>query len=214
MTRGGSRCFPSTVLFTVCEELQASPLTQPPPRATTPTTANNSDETKRCPSEACSPAELTPRFGSLRDSFQPDLFSDRGAFAMAATQDVGREEAGEKVATASPATSTDPSKPLCLIVLGMAGSGKTTFVQRLTADLYASSSAPFVVNLDPACLEVPFPANVDIRDTINYKEVMKQYGLGPNGAIVTSLNLFATKFDQVRSVASALAACLSLQRTN
>ena len=26
---------------------------------------------------------------------------------------------------------------------------------------------------------------------------MKQYQLGPNGGIVTSLNLFATKFDQV-----------------
>lgn len=26
---------------------------------------------------------------------------------------------------------------------------------------------------------------------------MKQYGLGPNGGIVTSLNLFATRFDQV-----------------
>ena len=44
---------------------------------------------------------------------------------------------------------------------------------------------------------MPYPANIDIRDTVNYKEVMKQYGLGPNGGIVTSLNLFATKFDQV-----------------
>ncbi|MEQ2166748.1 hypothetical protein GOODEAATRI_031407, partial [Goodea atripinnis] len=35
------------------------------------------------------------------------------------------------------------------------------------------------------------------RDTVNYKEVMKQYSLGPNGGIVTSLNLFATRFDQV-----------------
>lgn len=26
---------------------------------------------------------------------------------------------------------------------------------------------------------------------------MKQYGLGPNGGILTSLNLFATRFDQV-----------------
>lgn len=26
---------------------------------------------------------------------------------------------------------------------------------------------------------------------------MKQYGLGPNGGIMTSLNLFASKFDQV-----------------
>lgn len=88
-------------------------------------------------------------------------------------------------------------KPVCLIVLGMAGSGKTTFVQRLTAHLHYKKSPPYVINLDPAVHEVPFPANIDIRDTVNYKEVMKQYGLGPNGGIVTSLNLFATRFDQV-----------------
>lgn len=88
-------------------------------------------------------------------------------------------------------------RPVCLIVLGMAGSGKTTFVQRLTAHLHSQSSPPYVINLDPAVHEVPFPANIDIRDTVNYKEVMKQYGLGPNGGIVTSLNLFATRFDQV-----------------
>lgn len=32
---------------------------------------------------------------------------------------------------------------------------------------------------------------------MNYKEVMKQYRLGPNGGIVTTLNLFSTKFDKV-----------------
>ncbi|XP_066532074.1 GPN-loop GTPase 1 [Hoplias malabaricus] len=79
----------------------------------------------------------------------------------------------------------------------MAGSGKTTFVQRLTAFLHSRKSPPYVINLDPAVHEVPFPANIDIRDTVNYKEVMKQYGLGPNGGIVTCLNLFATRFDQV-----------------
>ncbi|AWP01116.1 putative GPN-loop GTPase 1 [Scophthalmus maximus] len=79
----------------------------------------------------------------------------------------------------------------------MAGSGKTTFVQRLTAHLHNRKTPPYVINLDPAVHEVPFPANIDIRDTVNYKEVMKQYGLGPNGGIVTSLNLFATRFDQV-----------------
>lgn len=88
-------------------------------------------------------------------------------------------------------------KPTCIIVLGMAGSGKTTFVQRITAHLHARKKPPYVINLDPAVLEVPFPANIDIRDTVNYKEVMKQYCLGPNGGIVTSLNLFATRFDQV-----------------
>ncbi|CAG0899593.1 unnamed protein product [Darwinula stevensoni] len=88
-------------------------------------------------------------------------------------------------------------RPTCIIILGMAGSGKTTFVQHLTAHLHAKKEPPYVVNLDPACKEVPYPCNIDIRDTVKYKEVMKQYSLGPNGAIVTSLNLFATKFDQV-----------------
>lgn len=37
----------------------------------------------------------------------------------------------------------------------------------------------------------------DIRDTVNYKEVMRQYKLGPNGGIVTALNLFSTKFGSV-----------------
>jgi GTPase SAR1 family protein len=32
---------------------------------------------------------------------------------------------------------------------------------------------------------------------VNYKNVMKQYNVGPNGGILTSLNLFATRFDQV-----------------
>jgi GTPase SAR1 family protein len=44
---------------------------------------------------------------------------------------------------------------------------------------------------------VPFDSNIDIRDSVNYKEVMKQYNLGPNGGILTSLNLFATKVDQI-----------------
>ncbi|XP_078491986.1 GPN-loop GTPase 1 [Ciona intestinalis] len=96
---------------------------------------------------------------------------------------------------------TDDSKlPTAMIVLGMAGSGKTTLVQRVTAHLHASEKPPYVINLDPAVHEVPFPVNIDIQDTVNYKEVMKQYGLGPNGGIMTALNLFTTKFDQVLSL--------------
>ena len=110
----------------------------------------------------------------------------------------------------------DGKKPTTLIVMGMAGSGKTTFVQRLTASLNMANQErpPYVINLDPAVADLQFPVsvftlqivhklliylqtNIDIRDTVKYKEVMKQYGLGPNGAIMTSLNLFSTKFDQV-----------------
>ncbi|KAI8428687.1 hypothetical protein MSG28_007403 [Choristoneura fumiferana] len=79
---------------------------------------------------------------------------------------------------------------------GMAGAGKTSFTRQLSRKV-VEGSRPYIINLDPACREVPYPANIDIRDTVNYKEVMKQYGLGPNGGIVTALNLFSTKFGQV-----------------
>lgn len=73
-------------------------------------------------------------------------------------------------------------------------------MQRINAHLHRKKQPPYVLNLDPAVLSVPFEANIDIRDSINYKEVMKQYNLGPNGGILTSLNLFATKVDQILSL--------------
>jgi len=70
-------------------------------------------------------------------------------------------------------------------------------MQRINSHLHAQKTPPYVINLDPAVHNVPFDSNIDIRDSVNYKEVMKSYNLGPNGGILTSLNLFATKIDQV-----------------
>lgn len=77
------------------------------------------------------------------------------------------------------------------------GSGKTTFLRRLVFYMQASDITGYVINLDPAVTNLPFGANIDIRDTVRYKEVMKQYNIRANDAILTSFNLFATKFDQV-----------------
>ncbi|KAG8374706.1 hypothetical protein BUALT_Bualt10G0023900 [Buddleja alternifolia] len=91
-------------------------------------------------------------------------------------------------------------KPVIIIVVGMAGSGKTTFLHQLVCHTKASNIRGYVMNLDPAVMTLPFGANIDIRDTVRYKEVMKQFNLGPNGGILTSLNLFSTKFDEVISM--------------
>ena len=57
--------------------------------------------------------------------------------------------------SSKPNDSLQPEKsPVCLLVLGMAGSGKTSVVQRLTAHLHGKGRPPYVVNLDPACREV------------------------------------------------------------
>jgi GTPase SAR1 family protein len=93
--------------------------------------------------------------------------------------------------------SSTTGKPVTIVCVGMAGSGKTTFMQRINSHLHSKRTPPYVINLDPAVLNVPFESNIDIRDSVKYKEVMKSYSLGPNGAILTSLNLFATKIDQI-----------------
>ncbi|SZF00032.1 unnamed protein product [Blumeria hordei] len=94
-------------------------------------------------------------------------------------------------------SNTSPKLPTAIVCVGMAGSGKTTFMQRINSHLHAKNDPPYVINLDPAVTNVPFDSNIDIRDSVNYKEVMKSYNLGPNGGILTSLNLFATKIDQI-----------------
>ncbi|KAF9483690.1 hypothetical protein BDN70DRAFT_873541 [Pholiota conissans] len=100
------------------------------------------------------------------------------------------------------ASMKDGKKPVTIITIGMAGAGKSTFVQRMNSYLHSQQppSPPYIVNLDPAVTYVPYEPNIDIRDTVNYQEVMKQYNLGPNGGILTALNLFTTKFDQVLSL--------------
>jgi GTPase SAR1 family protein len=111
--------------------------------------------------------------------------------------------AGESADVPGPGFTPTVAKlgsPVAMIVLGMAGSGKTTLMQRLHSHVHMRGWPGYSVNLDPAVMHLPFTPNIDIRDSVKYKEVMKQYGLGPNGAIMTSLNLFATRFDQVLSL--------------
>ena len=87
------------------------------------------------------------------------------------------------------------------------GSGKTTLMHRLVAHTHLSNIRGYVMNLDPAVMTLPYASNIDIRDTVKYKEVMKQFNLGPNGGILTSLNLFATKFDEVKFPNQYLNSC-------
>ena len=84
-----------------------------------------------------------------------------------------------------------------LIVLGMAGSGKTTFVEKLEEEIANKDKESYIINLDPAVMNTLYEPNLDIRDTIKYKEIMKANNLGPNGAILTCLNLFSTNIDKV-----------------
>ncbi|KYK68977.1 putative ATP binding protein, partial [Toxoplasma gondii TgCatPRC2] len=95
-------------------------------------------------------------------------------------------------------SSSSARSAVVVVIVGMAGSGKTTFVAGLQRHLReVCGKRVYTVNLDPAVVSLGYEPNIDIRDTVDYKKVMQHYRLGPNGAILTSLNLFATKFGDV-----------------
>jgi GTPase SAR1 family protein len=52
--------------------------------------------------------------------------------------------------------------------------GKTTLMQRLNSYLHTKDTPPYILNLDPAVTHMPYEATIDIRDTVDYREVMKQ----------------------------------------
>lgn len=72
------------------------------------------------------------------------------------------------------ATEEQKKKPIVIITIGMAGAGKSTFVNKINSHLGSQNKQPYVLNLDPAVAVTAFESNIDIRDTVNYHEVMRQ----------------------------------------
>lgn len=87
-----------------------------------------------------------------------------------------------------------------ILNIGFAGSGKSTFTGTYCEYLTERKKSVYLFNIDPAVEWLPYEPDLDIRDTVNYKSVMKEYNLGPNAGILTSINLFTTKIDQVAKI--------------
>lgn len=84
-----------------------------------------------------------------------------------------------------------------LFVMGPAGSGKSSFVAAF-AEWLESYEIPYLtVNLDPAAEYTPYTPDVDVRVYVTAREVMEEYKLGPNGAIIASVDLMLNFIDQI-----------------
>ena len=81
---------------------------------------------------------------------------------------------------------------------GTAGSGKSLLTAALK-DWYVNRGEDAIaVNLDPGVVDLPYEADVDIRESVQLQDVMEEYGLGPNGALVLATDLVATKLGQLQ----------------
>lgn len=83
-------------------------------------------------------------------------------------------------------------------VTGTAGSGKSSLTSALKGWYVNSNEDAIAVNLDPGVVDLPYDADVDIRERVELQQVMEEYGLGPNGALVLATDMVATKMGEIQ----------------
>ena len=85
-----------------------------------------------------------------------------------------------------------------IFVTGTAGSGKTLLTSALKRWYVNRGEEAIAVNLDPGVVTLPYEPDVDVRLTVNLQDVMEDYGLGPNGALILAADLVATKLGGIQ----------------
>ncbi len=81
-----------------------------------------------------------------------------------------------------------------VVFVGPGASGKTSLtaafgdwlVRELNADVR-------IVNLDAAVEKLPYVPDLDVRELIDFRKLMSEEGLGPNGAMIKAVDMLAGK---------------------
>lgn len=88
-----------------------------------------------------------------------------------------------------------------IFVAGTAGSGKSLLSSKIHEYYTKNGAFAAILNLDPGVISLPYTADIDIRDSIDIVSLMKQYDLGPNGALMMANDLIASKIDEIQQQA-------------
>jgi GTPase SAR1 family protein len=74
-----------------------------------------------------------------------------------------------------------------VVVVGPAGSGKSTFCRTLYEHYAIMKRSTHVCNFDPAAEDLCYEPSLDVRELINVDDVAAARGLGPNGGLVYAM---------------------------
>ncbi len=86
-----------------------------------------------------------------------------------------------------------------IFITGTAGAGKSLLTSKIQ-DYYTRNGAfSAILNLDPGVESLPYTPDIDVRDYVDIVSIMKQYELGPNGALIMASDLVASKIDDIQS---------------
>ncbi|MEM4101325.1 MAG: ATP/GTP-binding protein, partial [Desulfurococcaceae archaeon] len=88
--------------------------------------------------------------------------------------------------------------PYFIIVLGTAGSGKSSLTSVLYTYLTSHQLDAAMVNLDPAVEDLPYKPDVDVRDYVDARDIMRKTGLGPNGALLASVDMLLLNIEDIK----------------
>ena len=85
-----------------------------------------------------------------------------------------------------------------IFIEGTAGSGKSLLTARLSEYYTKNGAFAAILNLDPGVEDLPYSCDIDVRDFVDMVSMMKQYNLGPNGALIMANDLLASKIDEIQ----------------
>ncbi|MFB5645703.1 MAG: ATP/GTP-binding protein, partial [Nitrosopumilaceae archaeon] len=85
-----------------------------------------------------------------------------------------------------------------IFIAGTAGSGKSLLTSKINEYYTRNGAFTAILNLDPGVETLPYSCDVDVRDHVDIVSIMKQYELGPNGALIMANDLIASKIDTIQ----------------
>ncbi|MCD6503432.1 MAG: ATP/GTP-binding protein [Euryarchaeota archaeon] len=88
--------------------------------------------------------------------------------------------------------------------LGPAGAGKSTLTSSFSQWCEERDIVTAIINLDPGAEDLPYTPDLDVREYVTTSDVMKKYGLGPNGAQVVAADLMINYISEIKDLVDNL----------
>ncbi len=82
--------------------------------------------------------------------------------------------------------------------MGTAGAGKSLLTRTLSDRLREQDTDVATKNLAPGVVWLPYSPDVDVSDCVNYDHVLRDYNLGPNGALIAAFDLLIPSLNSIR----------------